>query len=888
MTDAVQRLSAALADRYQIERELGAGGMATVYLAHDVRHDRKVALKVLRPELSAILGAERFLHEIKTTANLQHPHILSLFDSGTGGRGDGGTEFVYYVMPYVDGESLRDRLTREKQLPVEDAVRIAREVADALDYAHQHGIVHRDIKPENILLHGGHAMVADFGIALAASRGEGGTRMTETGMSLGTPHYMSPEQSMGEREITPKADIYALGCVLYEMLTAEPPFTGATAQAIIARVMTEEPRSLTLQRKTIPPHVEAAVRCALQKLPADRFVTAAQFAEALGRSDYAIPATRAGAVATRSAGASVRPSVVIPWAALVVVAAAGAWGTFRPRPRDIPPVIRFTIELPSQITDLGGSPIALSPDGTRMVFASQTPDDPQVRLYVRALDQASSSVLATTENTVQPFFSPDGAWVAYWSNGALRKVSIAGGTVIQLTSASGGFQGGSWGSRGDIVFASNGNLYRTSADGGGVDTLLRDSTRAFRWPEFLPDGRMVLVTTTGVGPARIQALSLSSRTLRDIGITGMNPRYVGRGHLVYATPEAGLFAVPFDPVRGVVRGQAIPVAANVRVGAGGAAKVAHSRNGMLAWLGGSAARRELLLVDASGRVQATRTPQDLYESPRFSPDGGRIAVGIGDLLGGRPDIFTFDLAQGTLSRVTFDSSSVYPEWSPDGEWIHYATSRHGDYDLWRSRSDGSGVQESLVVGPNDQWEGVPSPDGRGLVYRVTNPETRRDIWWLPRGASQPVPVLVTPFEERGIAVSPDGRWLAYVSNENGTDEVYVRALPGPGGRVQISSSGGREPRWGPGGRTLLYRSRDSVYVADIALVGGEVRPGRHHALFGDDYRTGGAGNHAGWDVDPSGRRFVFVRDGGAASERQVNVLVNWFDQPRTAAEVRRD
>src|SRR5574342_366901 len=268
MADAtVSRLTTALADRYRLERELGQGGMATVYLAHDVRHDRKVALKVLRPELSAILGAERFLAEIKTTANLQHPHILSLFDSG---EADG---LVYYVMPYVEGESLRDRLTREKQLPVEDAVRIAREVADALHYAHGHGIVHRDIKPENILLHGGHALVADFGIALAASRSEGGTRMTETGMSLGTPYYMAPEQAMGERDITAKSDVYALGCVLYEMLTGEPPFTGPTPQAIIARVMTEEPRSLTLQRKTIAPHVEAAVNRALEKLPADRFAS---------------------------------------------------------------------------------------------------------------------------------------------------------------------------------------------------------------------------------------------------------------------------------------------------------------------------------------------------------------------------------------------------------------------------------------------------------------------------------------------------------------------------------------------------------------------------------------------------------------------------------------
>ena len=276
MTDVLDRLTGALAGRYRIERELGAGGMATVYLAHDVRHDRKVALKVLRPELSAILGGERFLAEIKTTANLQHPHILSLFDSG---EADG---LVFYVMPFVEGESLRDRLTRERQLPVDEAVRIATEVADALAYAHQHGVVHRDIKPENILLHGGHALVADFGIALAVSRSEGATRMTETGMSLGTPHYMSPEQAMGEREITPKADIYALGCVLYEMLAGEPPFTGPTPQAIIARVMTEEPRSLTLQRKTVPPHVEAAVRTALEKLPADRFESATAFGEALG------------------------------------------------------------------------------------------------------------------------------------------------------------------------------------------------------------------------------------------------------------------------------------------------------------------------------------------------------------------------------------------------------------------------------------------------------------------------------------------------------------------------------------------------------------------------------------------------------------------------------
>ncbi|MEO8575909.1 MAG: serine/threonine-protein kinase, partial [Gemmatimonadales bacterium] len=274
MTDPLERITAALADRYRIDRELGAGGMATVYLAEDLKHNRKVAVKVLKPELAVAIGAERFLAEIKTTANLQHPHILALHDSGE----VNGT--VFYVMPYVEGESLRDRLDREKQLPIDDALRTANEVADALQYAHEHGVIHRDIKPENILLQRGHAVVADFGIALAASK-TGGSRMTETGMSLGTPTYMSPEQAMGSREVDARTDIYSLGCVLYEMLAGEPPFVGPTAQSIVAKVITETPKSLTGQRRTVPPHVDATVQKSLEKLAADRFPSAAAFSESL-------------------------------------------------------------------------------------------------------------------------------------------------------------------------------------------------------------------------------------------------------------------------------------------------------------------------------------------------------------------------------------------------------------------------------------------------------------------------------------------------------------------------------------------------------------------------------------------------------------------------------
>ncbi len=325
MAEPFTRLAAALADRYRLERELGAGGMATVYLAQDLKHDRRVAIKVLRPELAAVIGAERFLSEIRTTANLQHPHILALFDSGA------ADSFLFYVMPFVEGESLRDRLAREKQLPINDAVRIATAVAGALDYAHRHHVIHRDIKPENILLHEGQALVADFGIALATSKA-GASRMTETGMSLGTPHYMAPEQAMAEPTIDARADIYALGCVLYEMLLGEPPFTGATAQAIVAKILTAEAPSLSAQRRSVPPEVDRAVHRALERLPADRFATAAAFAAALGHPGAAhAGAAHAGAATPRAPGERGSRRFVLPGIGLAIALAVAGFLGMRSR-----------------------------------------------------------------------------------------------------------------------------------------------------------------------------------------------------------------------------------------------------------------------------------------------------------------------------------------------------------------------------------------------------------------------------------------------------------------------------------------------------------------------------------------------------------------------------
>ncbi|MDH5284110.1 MAG: serine/threonine-protein kinase, partial [Gemmatimonadota bacterium] len=459
MADTLSRLRELLAGRYRIEEGgaslLGQGGMATVYLAHDVKHDRKVALKVLRPELAAVLGAERFLQEIKTTANLQHPHILPLHDSG---EVDGT---VFYVMPYVEGESLRDRLAREKQLPVEEAVRIAREVASALDYAHRHQVIHRDIKPENILLHDGQALVADFGIALAASS-VGGSRMTETGMSLGTPHYMSPEQAMGEREITVRSDVYALGCVLYEMLTGEPPFTGPTAQAIVAKVMTAEPAGLTLQRKTVPPYVEAAVLTALEKLPADRFASAAEFSAALGNPGFVAK----GAAVSAQAVSRRRHSAAVA-AAFVVLAGVALWGWLRSPAQASRAVMRFEVVLPAS-EQLYEAPLPLmdiAPDGSGFVYIGMGPQGR--RLYWRGFDRFANRPLVGTEDAENPFFSPDGAWVGYRARNRMYKISMAGGAPQEILNWP--FTGAEWGADGRIIFGGGGDstgLFEVSADGG--------------------------------------------------------------------------------------------------------------------------------------------------------------------------------------------------------------------------------------------------------------------------------------------------------------------------------------------------------------------------------------------------------------------------------------
>ena len=807
MSDLAARLRTALDGRYDVERELGAGGMATVYLAHDRRHDRKVAIKVLRPELSAVIGAERFLREIRTIANLQHPHILGLIDSGE----VNGT--AYYVMPFVDGESLRDRLHREQQLPIGDAVRIATEVASALDYAHRHGVIHRDIKPENILLHDGRALVADFGIALAASK-VGGARMTETGMSLGTPTYMSPEQAMGEREITSRSDVYALGCVTYEMLVGEPPFTGPTAQAIVAKVMTAEPAALTAQRRSVPPAVEDAVLTALSKLPADRFATAAEFATAL-----ASPATTVRRPVAFVPGRRGAVFVWLPVAAVGLVAFALGMFAGRPvwrpsAPRPAPPVLRYAMPLPDSapLVDITGGGLAYAPDGSAFAYTSRA------GLMIRIADRLDAVPVPGARRAISPFFSPDGAWVGYLDGPRVVKVPLAGGSAVTICEPCTGYSY-DWGSDDTVRYhtapSSDPNsrvLMAVSARGGTPYEIARPepgSGTLFRAPILLPGTRSVLFTIFTGPSSRLAVLGLESGAITRFDQPGFSPQWVAAGFVVLSNRDGSLIALPFDAKHARPTGPPVTIARDVDQPDPITTRAAVSASGAVVYpRSGQESPRRLVLIGRSGSADPVPVEARLFSAPRYSPDGRRIAVGITDPTGAR-DVWVLDVGQRAWSRLTSDGISNRPVWTPDGRRLVYSSND----DLWWVAADGSGRPESLLVANGNRFAGSVTPDGRAVLFQ----ELSSDHTGIRRMAfdSAPAASLVIPgaFGESAPALSPDGKWLAYTSDETGQLEVYVRPYPGPGGKVSVSLDGGREPAWAPGGRELFFRTGDSLMAA---------------------------------------------------------------------------
>ena len=894
MTDTLERLRTALAGRYEIEKEIGVGGMATVYIAHDVKHDRDVAIKVLHPDLGAALGSERFLSEIKTTAKLQHPHILPLLDSGDA---DG---LLYYVMPVVTGESLRVRLEREGQLSINEAIRIAKETASALDYAHRHGVIHRDIKPENILLHDGQAIVGDFGIALAVSAA-GGARMTQTGLSLGTPQYMSPEQAMGERTVDARSDVYSLGAVTYEMLTGDAPFTGNSVQAIVSKIMTQRPTPISAVRDTIPEAVENAVMIALSKLPADRFASAAEFATALTSPTTAF--ARTSGDLPRSGPGRRRVDVIaqrvgIPAIAIAVIASALAiWGWMRPQPPR--QVSRYAIEFDSTTAMRGGGRrFAISPDGSTMAFVG----GPQGKLFMRPTSSLTMTPLPGTEGAGAPFFSPDGKFIAYTDfQYEMLMVPVTGGQPVLIADSLVSRNQGSWSPDGYIYVGPRlpDGLYRVRAAEHSapqrfttLDTAAHEMTHSL--PSALPNGKGVLFTVayrSGKSPA----IAVSDKNGKHrILFTGTGPAYSPSGHILYLSGNGALSAVPFDESSMKVTGEPLEVLGlqigsvpgDFGSGTIGSIEADVSRTGTLLYSNRSSAGTELVWVSRDGKaVPVDPEGPGQYGFPEISPDGSRVVLSA--IIGNKQTIWVKQLDRGPAHRLTINALNTgYPAWLPDGTSVSFYSSQTDPrLSLWKTKADGSD-QPAPLRSIRNPVESEWSPDGKWMIFRtsVQNPGKGDILAIRPGIDSVPIPIAVTPFADQSPAISRDGRWIAYSSNESGRFEIYVVPFPNAGAaKWTVSTDGGSEPIWAHSGRELFYRTGSGNLVSVQVSSSPTFSLGAAKVLFSaSEYSA--SPSHRGYDVSHDDSRFLMVRQRRGTEADNVNVVENWFEELKTLSK----
>jgi serine/threonine protein kinase/Tol biopolymer transport system component len=878
--DRVSRLAAALSSRYAIERELGAGGMATVYLAHDVRHDRKVALKVLRPELAAVLGADRFVQEIKTTASLQHPHILPLFDSGE------ADSFLYYVMPYIEGETLRDKLDREKQLGVDEAVKITSEIADALNYAHRNNVIHRDVKPENILLHDRRPMVADFGIALAVSAAAGG-RMTETGLSLGTPHYMSPEQATAEKDPSNRSDIYSLGAVLYEMLTGDPPHTGSTAQQIIMKIVTEEARPLTELRKSVPPNVAFAAAKALEKLPADRFATAAEFSRALSDASFT---TAKLATATPMAPQRNNWRSVALAASAVAVAALifGFVGATRTAPAQ--PVLRVSVDLPEGQglrTPWIGSSLTVSADGAVFAYLGQD-SGATWQIWVRRRGELAATPISGTTSGTDPTLSPDGSEIAFTTGqpGPLKVATLASGAIRTVVDSA-QWRGLAWADDGLLYFTTtNGGLARVPPDGGEVEVLTSPSDELIHvHPAIVPGSRGAVFEILDARSVQgtLAIVDFASGEIRELG-PGTDPMFLPTGHLAWTTTSGELMAAPFDVRRLELTGTAIPIVDNVSMGANGGVHLAVSKSGTLIYRRGDIATRVSPVWVArdgtAGEVDPGREVAVIAGALGIvlSPDGARFVVPI--LGSSVADLWVRD-ASGNWSRFTFDGHNSRPEWTPDGESVAFLSTRAKPArDVWLKRADGSGTARRILTSDRQIDEVRFSHDGQWLLYRLGSGASR-DLYAIRPGSdSVGTQLLATEYEERSASLSPNDRWMAYISNESGRDEIFVRPFPNAtSSKWQVSTDGGTEPVWSRDGRELFYRNGNDDLIAVEITATNTFSFGRKRVLFSAAPYLGDP-NHSNFDVHPDGERFLMLRN-VSSSGGELIWVENWLEELKT-------
>ena len=893
-----ERLTAALADRYQIVRELGAGGMATVYLARDLKHDRDVAIKVLRPELAAVIGAERFLTEIKTTANLQHPHILPLFDSGEAVAPSmiddrssiidrQSQSYLFYVMPFIEGETLRDRLDREKQLPIGEAVRIASEVASALDYAHRRGVIHRDIKPENILLHEGQALVADFGIALAASKA-GGSRMTETGMSLGTPHYMSPEQAMGEREISARSDVYALGCVTYEMLIGDPPFTGSTAQAIVAKVVTEKPAALTRVRSTIPEAVEDAVLTALEKLPADRFATAAEFAAALAGGTTARSTTRSAA---RPAGPTPgqRRGYVVAGITLAALGLAGGWLLGRkggngssagPAVYDaaLPDTALISFAASSRTISYGTAirSLSVAKSGEFVVYAASRGESSE--LWYRSLRTADVHPIAGTEGGTAPRVSLDGTQVAFLIGDQIMIIPVAGGQARRL------LDGRSvswlmWTDEGQLLAADQDGNRLSELDPAGGEPKSRTITRCAFGSSWVAARKELLCSVSRTG-LLINPDSAASNIVRLAGtgnlpgklVTGSSFRLVDDKYLVYLAIDGSLVAARFDPVTRTA-GAPVALLSGVRRESIGEGQFDFTTDGSLVYAPGVDATQGRIVKLMPGKEpEALPTESADFQRYDLSRDGRWLAAAVQGTVDN--ELRLYDLRGGQHFTWLHSEYLRHPLWDPTGEQVITIAREGGRWMMLRGKPNSGSAPDTLVstqteadlpdaVDYHDEHLAVGQNWGGSMVFRFDPSLAKPTFDTVLAGG-------------RFASLSPSANLLLYQTLEG--NRIIITSFPTPGRRWQIASDG-NEPLWlSP--TEVVYRVGVSWFIVKVNAATGE--PAGPPTQWARDPRFS---DTSGWSNRPShDGGIIYVQGPSQITGTHLRVIPNWVASMKAAVD----
>ena len=873
---------------YKIIEQIGAGGMGEVYLGEDTRLGRKVAIKVLPSEFASDPERlARFEQEARAAAALNHPHIAVIHDVGSESGEDGATTH-FMVQEYLEGQSLRERLEKGAP-PLDKALDLATEVGEALIAAHKAGIIHRDLKPDNIFVtEEGHAKVLDFGLAklteMAAPAGSQASMSptmlgTVAGQVMGTAGYMAPEQVNGE-EVDRRADLFAFGAVLYEMATGRRAFAGESVVQTLSKIAHEEPEAVSQVVETSPAELARIVRKCLAKKRDRRYQDADDLAVDLrqlqddmaagvavpaGYGDATVPADETARLATRS---------LLPWiAATVVVSAAIAsgaiWSLMRPGPER---AAHLSILLPEQSSlRENRAALAVSPDGREIVYASRG------RLYLRRLDQREPVLLAEEAST--PFFSPDGLWLGFASRGQLTKVLLGQGSApVTISTIASIPLGVSWGSANRILFGGNA-VYQVFSEGGGareVLIVLEDGERALL-PEFLPDGETVIFThmsTTSSGEEEYRIVAQSAAAARRVLIDdGTNARYLPTGHLAFL--RAGtLHAVPFDADNVAVTGPPVPLVEGVSVAAAiGVAQFGVSRDGLLvdAPDDDAADRREPVWIDRSGSETAIDVDPDVYRYWKLSPDGRRLAVRMSDPATGNADVYVLDLVRGTRTRLTFDPAvESYPFWLPDGESLVFSNfSRGAGRGFYHILADGTGTPERIAGAGDGLFHAQGwSTDAQTLLYEV-----RGDLFMVGvDGQAAPKPLIQDRFRVRQAALSPDGRWLAYDSDESGRSEIYVRPFPDvQTDRNQVSTDGGAVPRWNPEGGELFYVSDDGRRLISVSV---ETAPdftiAAQTVLFEGDYFSDF------YDVAPDGQRFLVMKRTAGLS--QLHVIQNWFEE----------